>query len=171
MTAFNQFSVTFTCNGQEFNTTIKSAKCNGTKPALITIEREMIWNLNKNGGKMRKSFGIPANFQIEITGFYMIVAAFETWDGGRETSELYLASVDGQEGVDSFIEGNKDSFASLHTFDSEEHARLQFNCCTAKCDCDYYEDGLANHWTNCATHLAAQEMAEFHGEIYMPGCD
>ena len=92
MTAFNQFSVTFTCNGQEFNTTIKSAKCNGTKPALITIEREMIWNLNKNGGKMRKSFGIPANFQIEITGFYMIGGVNRSW--GDAAKELGIAEID-----------------------------------------------------------------------------
>lgn len=71
-----------------------------------------------------------------------IVAAFETWsNGGTQTSSLYLASIDGQERVDSFIEDHYKSgtFAALHTFYSEDEAHAAF---------DSYYDDTQNDYDN-----------------------
>jgi len=51
----------------------------------------------------------------------VIVAAFETWNGGSSVSGLAL----GKE-VASFIEANRGSFASLHTFTCERRAKKEF---------------------------------------------
>lgn len=56
----------------------------------------------------------------------MTTGVFETWNGGLEKSALYLASVDGADAVNAFIEGNKGSFATLHCFDSEEEAQVAY---------------------------------------------
>jgi hypothetical protein len=58
-----------------------------------------------------------------------ILAAFQSWsNGGVQTSPLFLVSRDGQESVDSFVEGHYESgtFAQLHTFESEELALEAF---------------------------------------------
>ena len=54
-----------------------------------------------------------------------IKGAFESWGSGA--SALYLESEDGTECLQSFIEGNEDSFATLHTFESEEEAKQAYN--------------------------------------------
>ena len=54
-----------------------------------------------------------------------IVAVFQTWsNGGTQTSGLVLASQDGQEAVNDFIDSHFESgtFATLRTFTSEEEA-------------------------------------------------
>ena len=53
------------------------------------------------------------------------VAAFQTWsNGGIQTSGMCIASRDGQEAVDAFIERHNESgtFATLHTFTCEDEA-------------------------------------------------
>ena len=57
-----------------------------------------------------------------------IVAAFESWqNGGIQTSALYLASEDGQEVVNQFVDDSmKDSFANLHVFYDEEDAKKKY---------------------------------------------
>ena len=40
-----------------------------------------------------------------------------------------------------------------------------------ECDCNYQEEGLSNHWSNCAIHKGPQEAAERAGILYMPGCN
>lgn len=55
-----------------------------------------------------------------------VAAVFESWsNGGLQLSALYLASVDGQEKVDSFIEMHfqSNTFAALHAFEDEEFAK------------------------------------------------
>jgi hypothetical protein len=51
--------------------------------------------------------------------------AFETWDNG--ISALYLASKQGEERVNQFIEDAKSSFATLHTFECEEEAIKEYD--------------------------------------------
>ena len=54
-----------------------------------------------------------------------IVAVFQTWsNGGTQTSNMVIASRDGQEAVNDFIEqhNNSGTFATLRTFTSEEEA-------------------------------------------------
>ena len=57
------------------------------------------------------------------------VAAFETWsNGGMQTSSMVIASRDGQEAVDAFIQMHNESgtFATLRTFTCESEAREVF---------------------------------------------
>ena len=54
-----------------------------------------------------------------------IVAVFQTWaNGGIQMSNMVLASRDGQNAVDDFIDShfNSGTFATLRTFTSESEA-------------------------------------------------
>ena len=51
-------------------------------------------------------------------------AAFQTWENSIST--LYLASKQGEEKVNQFIEDAKSSFATLHTFECEEEAIKEY---------------------------------------------
>ena len=54
-----------------------------------------------------------------------VVAAFQSWcNGGTQTSNIVLASKDGQQAVNDFIEqhNNSGTFATLRTFTSEDEA-------------------------------------------------
>ena len=60
-----------------------------------------------------------------MTNQEQIVAVFQTWsNGGTQTSNMVIASRDGQEAVNDFIEqhNNSGTFATLRTFTSEEEA-------------------------------------------------
>ena len=60
-----------------------------------------------------------------MTNQNSIVAVFQTWaNGGIQMSNMVLASRDGQEAVNDFIEQhyNSGTFATLRTFTSEDEA-------------------------------------------------
>lgn len=55
----------------------------------------------------------------------MTIATFQSWNnGGTQVSSLVLASVDGQDAVNRFVEDSAGSFAQLHSFSNESDAIL-----------------------------------------------
>ncbi len=55
-------------------------------------------------------------------------AVYSTWtNGGIQKSELLLSSVDGDEAISLFVESTKGTYMTLHAFDNEEEAILQYN--------------------------------------------
>ena len=57
-----------------------------------------------------------------------VKGVFQTWrNGSYQCSALYLASVNGQDAVNQFIDNASGSFATTHYFENETDAIKEYN--------------------------------------------